>query len=306
MRKIILKCFLSFLFLALLAVVGSSFYMLDDVLAPDSGHRDSEACMLRQFEEYPETKNWVDSLRRVEALRDTFLTMPSGERHHAFFVWKGSRRTAFLLHGWRNCAVDVFFLGRLYEQLLDCNVVMPDLHAHGQSEGDAIGMGWLDRLDVLSWMNSFASDSIIVHGVSMGGALSMILAGEDMPVKAKDMRFVDDCGYTSVWDELQYQLRKEFSLPPFPLMYTTSMLCRLKNGWSFGEGAAVDRIAKSPYPMLFIHGDSDTFVPTEMVKRLYEAKPSPKFLWIVPDTDHALSYKNHKQAYLEHLEEFVR
>ena len=51
--------------------------------------------------------------------------------------------------------------------------------------------------------------------------------------------------------------------------------------------------------MLFIHGDKDTYVPTWMVYPLYEAKPEPKELWIVPGAAHALSYKENKQEYTD-------
>ena len=58
-------------------------------------------------------------------------------------------------------------------------------------------------------------------------------------------------------------------------------------------------------PMLFIHGDADTFVPTWMVYPLYEAKPEPKELWIVPGATHAMSYKDYPQEYTEHVKKFV-
>jgi hypothetical protein len=58
--------------------------------------------------------------------------------------------------------------------------------------------------------------------------------------------------------------------------------------------------------MLFIHGDEDRFVPTEMAYRLYDAKPSKKELWIVPGTAHALSYKNHTEEYKERVGAFLR
>lgn len=63
-------------------------------------------------------------------------------------------------------------------------------------------------------------------------------------------------------------------------MYTTSALCKLMYGWSFGEASALKQVAKCHKPMLFIHGSKDTFVPTDMVYPLYEAKPQPKQLWI--------------------------
>ena len=57
--------------------------------------------------------------------------------------------------------------------------------------------------------------------------------------------------------------------------------------------------------MLFIHGENDTFVPTNMVYPLYEAKPQPKELWIVPNADHATSYKRNKEVYTEKVKQFT-
>ena len=198
-------------------------------------------------------------------------------------------------------------MARLYEHVLGgYNVVLPDLHAHGLSEGDMIQMGWLDRKDVLHWLTIFQTDTMVVHGVSMGGATTMMLSAEEMPKGIKDLRFVDDCGYTSAWDEFTSELKNQFGLPPFPLMYTTSLLCKMRYGWSFSEASAIDAVRQSPYPMLFIHGDEDTFVPTEMVYRLYQAKPSNKKLWIAPGAEHASSYLTHPDEYIRQLSDFLK
>ena len=58
--------------------------------------------------------------------------------------------------------------------------------------------------------------------------------------------------------------------------------------------------------MLFIHGGSDAFVPTEMVYRLYDAKPSKKELWVTEGTVHAESYKNYKEEYIRRIRKAVR
>jgi fermentation-respiration switch protein FrsA (DUF1100 family) len=292
--------------LLLVITIGTSFYMLSYALSPDGGKADVDSCYNQLFERYSDTKPWVDSLNRVGALRDTFVVMPTGERHHALYVHHGSQKTAFIIHGWRDSAVKYLFLARLYEHVLGgYNVVLPDLHAHGLSEGDMIQMGWLDRKDVLHWLTIFQTDTMVVHGVSMGGATTMMLSAEEMPKGIKDLRFVDDCGYTSAWDEFASELKNQFGLPPFPLMYTTSLLCKMRYGWSFSEASAIDAVRQSPYPMLFIHGDEDTFVPTEMVYRLYQAKPSNKKLWIAPGAEHASSYLTHPDEYTRQLCDFL-
>ena len=289
-----------------IALVGGSFYMLDYSLAPDPSRMDTDSCYRQQFEAYPESQAWVDSLRTIDALRDTFLTMPSGERHHAFFVDRGSTRTALVIHGWRDCAIKFLWLARIYEHELGYNVVMPELHGCGQSEGEAIQMGWKDRLDVKHWLKTFQTDTMVVHGVSMGAATTMMLSSEQMPDGINDLRFVEDCGYTSGWDEFAEQLKEQFGLPTFPLMYSTSLLCKWRDGWSFGEASALEQVRKCHYPMLFIHGNTDTFVPTHMVYPLYEAKPAPKSLWIAEGAEHALSYREHKAEYIAKIREFVK
>ena len=278
MKKIVVWCIVILLVVLLSVTIGGSFYMLDYSLSPDPERTDTAYCFREQFKNYPETRTWVDSLRKNDALRDTFITVPTGERHHAHYITNGGNKTALVLHGWRDCGIDFLYLARLYERELGYNVVMPDLHAHGLSDGDMIQMGWFDRKDVLHWLMVFQTDTMVVHGVSMGAATAMMMSAVDFPKDIKDIRFIDDCGYTSVWDEFAGELKNQFGLPGFPLMYSTSLLCKLRNGWSFGEAAAINEVNKSPYPMLFIHGANDTFVPTEMVRRLYEAKPSKKEL----------------------------
>lgn len=291
--------------LLIVSVIGSSFFLLDYSLSPDPNRSDTDSCYRQLFENYPETAEWVDSLKKNNALCDTFATMSEGYICHAYFVKTGSPRTALVIHGWRDQAIKFFYLARMYEREFGYNVVIPDLYASGKSDGDAIRMGWLDRFDMIKWMQIFETDTMVVHGVSMGGATAMMMVKEPWLKKLKDLRFIDDCGYTSVWDEFAEKLKNTFGLPAFPLMYTTSALCKLRYGWSFSEASAIRQIDKSRYPMLFIHGDEDRFVPTEMVCQLYDKKPFPKILWITKNTAHARSYKNHEDEYIRKIRSFI-
>ena len=287
-------------------IIGASMYMLSYSLSPEEERTDTARCFHRLIERHPEIQSWMDSLRMCGGLRDTFVLMPSGERHHAYYIpHTQGHPIAIVLHGWRNCAIDFMHFGHIFHQQMGCNVLLPDLHAHGLSEGNVIGMGWKERHDVLQWMTVaarlFQSGDFVVHGVSMGGATVMNVSGQAMPKEVRSVRFVEDCGYTSVWDEFSYELKEEFHLPDFPLMYTASLLCRLRNGWSFGEASSLKQVAKSRWPMLFIHGDNDHFVPSWMVHPLYKAKPDAKQLWIPQGTAHAMAYNDYTEEYIRQL-----
>jgi len=43
---------------------------------------------------------------------------------------------------------------------------------------------------------------------------------------------------------------------------------------------------KPPRPILFIHGERDSYIPVEQSQLLYEAAPGPKSLWVVPGAKH--------------------
>ena len=307
MKKRILVSLFVVVTLILAVLIGASFYMLNYALAPDPDRFNTESHFADFRSNHPEAVAWLDSLQQAEALRDTFLVMPSGEHHHAYYILSADslpvHRVALVLHGWRDTPIKFLHIARIYHQQLGFHVILPDLHAHGLSEGQTIGMGWKERLDVLRWMQmgneTMKCDSFVVHGISMGAATTMNVSGEPMPSFVRDIRFVEDCGYTSAWDEFAYELRQDFHLPPFPLQHVASLICRLRYGWSFGQNSPLRQVARCPYPMLFIHGDRDDFVPSWMVQPLYEAKPGSKQLWITTDCGHNDSSARHTEEYIK-------
>lgn len=292
-------------------LLGGSFYLLSYALRPDAVMAEKESSSYKYMcEEYPFLEGWIDSLRRTGALRDTVIAGTEGERLHAIYAAapQPTDRTAVIVHGYTDNAVRMLMIGYLYNHDLGFNILLPDLHCHGESEGRAIRMGWRDRLDVLKWMEVanaiFGGNTrMVVHGISMGAATTMMVSGEAQQPYVKC--FVEDCGYTSVWDQFSKELREQFSLPAFPLLHVASWLCDLRYGWNFREASALGQVAHCDRPMLFIHGDADDFVPTRMVYPLYEAKPGEKELWVVSGAAHAMSYRDNREEYTRRVGAFV-
>jgi len=308
-KKILSGIGITFVVLVALLWSASSF-MLDFSLSPANRGKDLEGSWKYMFENYPELEVWRDSLRQAEALKDTFIYAPDKNRLHAFYVAAPSPtpKTAVIVHGYTDNAIRMMMIGYLYNKSLGYNILLPDLRYSGQSDGEAFQMGWLDRKDVMQWMdvaNKIFGDStqMVVHGISMGGATTMMVSGEPQPDYVKC--FVDDCGYTSVWDQFGKELKEQFGLPKFPLMHTASWLCDWKNGWNFQEASSLEQVKKCQLPMLFIHGEKDDYVPTWMVYDLFKAKSEPKELWVVPNADHATSYKLNKEDYTERVKQFT-
>lgn len=313
-RKILIWALAIIILLALLVLLAISHYMLDYSLA--SYKRSHKEAMERFYEREPQNlRLWVDSLEHSGALHDTSITIEGRGTLHALWIASAvpCNKVAVLLHGYRDRAESMLHIGYLYNHEMGFNVLLPHLHAHGESDGDHIDMGWLDRNDVMQWMDvanqMFRGDStqsqMVVHGISMGAATAMCVSGEKNKPYVKC--FVEDCGYTSVWDEFSGELRKQFDLPQFPLLYTASGLCKLRYGWTFSEASALQQVKKSTLPMLFIHGDADTFVPFRMLNELYNAKTHGyKEKYIAHGTAHARAYTEHQDEYTSRVESFVK
>lgn len=297
--------------LLLTLILGASQYMLDYSLKPENRGKDLKGSWEYMFDTYPYLRPWVDSLQQAEALKDTFIYAPDRTRLHAYYIAapKPTAQTAVIVHGYTDNAIRMLMIGYLYNCSLGFNVLLPDLHYSGLSGGEAFQMGWKDRLDVLQWMdvaNQLYGDStrMVVHGISMGAATTMMVSGEPQAPYVK--AFVEDCGYTDVWTQFSKELKEQFGLPSFPLMYTADWLCQLEYGWGFREASALEQVKKCHLPMLFIHGDEDDFVPTWMMNELYQAKPQPKEEWLVSHTDHAHAYRNHPNLYTEKVKAFLQ
>ena len=295
-------------------LLGASVYMVDYALARRHTKWTEDKAWERLGEYYPWTTEWMDSIRSNGVLRDTFIMAEDGRRLHGYYLSHHPKhdsisvaRTALLIHGYRNCAIDMMHLGYMYHHSMGYNIILPDLHAHGQSDGESIQMGWKDRLDALLWCevaDSVFRSPMVVHGISMGAATTMMLSGEEnLPLGVS--HFVEDCGYTSAWDEFEGELANQFSLPAFPLLHVTSLLCDVMYGWNFTEASALEQVKKCTSPMLFIHGDADDFVPTWMVHPLYEAHGGEKQLWLTEGVEHAFSYRQYPEEYIDLVKDFI-
>jgi len=310
-KKIICAVALVLIFLATVTT-WASFFMLNYSLKPT--RTSAEKAYRDVFNQEPDAKPWIDSLKRNEEIIDTFINV-RGERRHAIIIKAPvkTNKVAVLVHGYNYCAVGMLGIGYMYNQKLGYNIVLPDLYAHGSTDGNHINMGWNDRNDVILWIkiadklfaDSTGHSQIVVHGVSMGAATTMCVSGEKEGAAPFVKCYVEDCGYTSVWDEFAHQLHDQFGLPAFPLLYTASAINRMRYGWSFADASPLKQVAKCRLPMLLIHGDKDNFVPSSMVYPLYAAKPQPKELYIAHGTRHARAFRDHPAEYIRRVREFV-
>lgn len=287
-------------------------YMCNYALLPEEHGNDIEGDRAKAESRYPGIIKWYDGLHDSGVFKDTTIIGEGGFKLHAVYAPASkpskAQGTAIVIHGYTDNHLCFLNLVRMYRDSLNYNVMVPDLHYHGYSEGKAVQMGWLDRLDIERWIplahDIWPDDFMVIHGVSMGAATTMMVSGDELPGYVR--AFVEDCGYSSVWDQYKHNLKDQFHLPPFPVLTSASIVCKNRYGWDFKEASSVKQLEKCDRPMLFIHGENDDFVPTEHVYKNYEAKTKGyKELWIAPGSEHAMSYKDHPAEYTARVRAFL-
>lgn len=220
-----------------------------------------------------------------------------------------SNKLAICGHGYTsvgisNCAAISAFL---YELGYNCLIV--DHRAHGKSEGDYVGFGILDRFDWKLWIKRMeeqfnGSVDIILYGVSMGATIAVMTAGfSDLSDSVKAV--IADCAFTSPYDVFAHILKRDYHLPPFPVMNINDMICRSKAGYGFRDYSTLDAVRSAKVPMLFIHGRNDDFVPVWMSEQNYEMCRSPKDILIVDNAAHGASYYENSKLYERKVGEFL-
>ncbi len=237
-------------------------------------------------------------------------TIPSFDqlKLHAYSIknQNDSNKWAIIFHGYSSDGLQMTKYAKHFYDM-GYNILIPDARGHGKSEGDYIGMGWHDRLDVVSWINNTVQlnneAEIVLFGVSMGGATVMMASGEELPKNVKAI--IEDCGYSSVWGEFSYQLKAIFHLPAFPIMNFASAVTKIKADYTLGEADTVKQVAKSQTPMLFIHGSTDTFVPSSMLDEVYEAANVPKERLLVEGAGHGRAENVAGATYWETIQTFL-
>ncbi|MGI5970242.1 MAG: alpha/beta hydrolase [Oscillospiraceae bacterium] len=187
------------------------------------------------------------------------------------------------------------------------NVLVPDMRAHGESDGKYIGMGWREKDDLYLWINYILmrdpGAKIVLHGISMGGATVLMISGDKLPENVRAI--VEDCGYTGITDVLENTLNNYLHLNSGAIMKTTTRIAKRQAGYDWREGDTLAQVKKSVTPTLFIHGGNDNFVPTSMVFELYRAAACPKDIFVVPDAIHAASSYTEPEKYWRRVFDFI-
>lgn len=210
------------------------------------------------------------------------------------------KRVIIAMHGWRSSWCQDFGLIADFWLNNGCAVLFAEQRAQGDSGGDYMGFGLLERYDCydwINWVNSHTNSSLPIYlgGISMGATTVLMTAGFELPKNVCGI--IADCGFTSPNAIWKHVVQNNLHIPFGIYAGVAKELCRKRINMSSDEYSTTQALADSKIPILFIHGTEDNFVPINMTYENYKACGSKKHLLIVPGAGHGMSYILDKQGY---------
>lgn len=167
-------------------------------------------------------------------------------------------------------------------------VLLLDFRGHGGSEGSYTTLGGREREDVRAAAQSLrdrglAQSGLVFMGFSMG-AVAVLRAAVDQPdVKA----VVVEAPYDTYRDNVAHHAWLFYKLPRWvPVIPTAIAIAGWRADFDPDDVDAVAAARRLRAPLLAIVDGADDRMPETVVRRILDAHPGPKRLWVAPGAVH--------------------
>lgn len=229
-----------------------------------------------------------------------------GFRLQGYAIPNNTNTWIILVHGYIGRSEDMIPAAKRFYDL-GYAVLLIDLRGHGKSEGDVIGFGALDQVDLTLWCDFLRNErdakQLILYGVSMGAATVMMKADtSDQDIIA----IIEDCGFTDLHSQLHVIVKK--IVPKVPsgfLIACLQLVLKHKAGYKLKDANPIIHVQNATKPMLFIHGERDGFIPIAMMEELYKVCPTQKKVLRIEKGRHAMCALYSPKEYWEGIEAFL-
>ena len=149
-----------------------------------------------------------------------------------------------------------------------------------------ITFGAKEKWDVQRWAIYVSERNkeklpIYLYGQSMGASAVLMASGYWLPPEVKGL--IADCGFQSMERQMRDMADNWFHLHYIPLLLKEmECLCHLIAGFHMQDADTTEAMKRNTRPVLFFHGEKDTYVYPNNSFQNYMLCRAPKELVIVP------------------------
>ncbi len=220
------------------------------------------------------------------AYEDVWFKSADGVRLHGWWVPREGAPVLVWFHGNAGNISHRLENIQLLRQLAEVQVFIFDYREYGRSQGRISREGtYRDAAAAYRYVaetREVPGEEIVLFGRSLGTALAL-----DLAVQAASRSLIMESAFTNSSEMVRLYLPFMFDWRPRVPYDNLGKISRLK------------------VPVLLIHGSEDEIIPVDMSRRLYDAAPEPKELYIIPGAHHNDTYTVGGQAYFARLRAFI-
>ena len=263
----------------------------------------------------PPTDSWYDtitkvhnSLKEIQGKNHELLEITSHDNLKLKGVYYPSNNsknvTVICVHGYTSHAEREWAFPGLFYLSLGYNVLIPYQRAHGLSEGKYITFGALEHKDMLGWINKVnemnPNDTIIIHGLSMGGGIALDLADKEMRnVKG----IIADAPSVSIREFFQNVSKDVFKKEAEKV--ATHAVARFKKefGADVKDFECVDIVSRSKYPILLSAGSMENM--EKLFDTIKDTNPCSTDIIILEGCNHGNGMYKQTELYQNVIKDFI-
>jgi pimeloyl-ACP methyl ester carboxylesterase len=220
----------------------------------------------------------------------------------------GPASAIVLSHGWARSRCELLPHARFLHQA-GFATLMFDYRHRGKSDGAEITMGLREQGDLIGALDVMAArpevdpERIGVLGMSMGGAIAILVAARDRRVRA----LVCEAPFPSFDTLLERSLRHYTKLPSFPLGPISKFVLERRLNGDVDTIAPARVVASlSPRPVFIIADERDAVIGADETGRVFAAAAEPKRFWLIDGSDHARGWQTSPEEYERRVLAFFR
>ncbi len=256
-------------------------------------------------DEYVATKNWCNK----QDMEDWYTESLDGLKLHASYLpCDEPKRFVILCHGYRGTRFGS--VAHIAQTLHDenCSLLFIDQRCCGESEGKYITFGAKEQYDVIQWIKQIHGINekklpIYLYGQSMGATSVLLASGHALPQEVRGI--IADCGFHSMNQQMKDIASGWFHLKRIGLLlFRVDLFCHIFAGFSMKDTDVTTAMKYNEKPVLFFHGEDDTYVWPENTLINYRLCTASKELVLVPKSRHLCCSYDTPVLYKEKVLEF--
>jgi predicted MFS family arabinose efflux permease/alpha-beta hydrolase superfamily lysophospholipase len=237
---------------------------------------------------------------------DVSFTSLDGNRLSGWYLPSRSERTTIVMtHGLFRSRYELLERGvELWKE--GYGILLYDLRRHGKSQAEYSTMGFEERKDVRAAVDfvrkTAPADRIVLMGVSMGAAATLLAAAENPEIEA----VIAESSFLS-FNNVVYHHFALGKIPQFPFAPLFVRFTAWRMNFSPAEFDILEAVKKIDRPILFIGGTADNRMPNEQVlEPMYQAAAHPlKRKYIVNGARHGQAHEVDPESYRKTISDFI-